>query len=225
MLGSHNDNHAARLLLLVLALSLALARAAGADTHTRYVIDVVVVTVRAEASDSAEVLSRVSTGDRVQLTGLAEGTFEQVRLEDGTLGWVDSRFISSDEPATLGRQRLRAEFEELQQLYDRSREAQAESEDALIRLSDDYRLVNEELTKLRGSAGDPSDIELKLEQMKEQLAMVEAESEQLLRLNKELKESSDTRWFLVGAGVLLAGIVLGMAIPRVRKRRTSWDHF
>jgi SH3 domain protein len=41
---------------------------------------------------------------------------------------------------------------------------------------------------------------------------------------RELKNSAVQRWFLIGAGVLLGGIVLGLILPhlRMRKRKDSW---
>jgi len=231
MAGTDHKRRAAPLVafVLVLCLSAVSNQSAGQDDarheDLRYIIDTVVVTVREQANDSSQVIARVTSGERVWLTGQVDELYRQVLLDDGTSGWVDTRYLSDKQVARVEAEELRAELEELRLRYDESRESQSESEQSLIRLSDDFRIVNEELEKLRGSAGDPTKAERELEQLRERLSVIETEADQLLRLNKEFNESSDTRWFLIGAGVLLAGIVLGLALPKGGKKRSSWDRF
>jgi SH3 domain protein len=42
-----------------------------------------------------------------------------------------------------------------------------------------------------------------------------------------LEESTSQDWFLIGAGVLLGGIILGLILPRIswRRKTSSWDSF
>ena len=211
------------LVLLVLAATTAVSALADNHDSDRYVIDTVVITVRAAPDDNSEILSRLSTGDKVLVTGASSENYQQVSLSDGVIGWVEGQYLTRTPMARTELRALQAEYLELERRFEEARIAQTETEQSLIRLTDDYRLANEELEQLRGSAGDPSATEEELQHSKERLALYEAETEQLLRLNKEIKESADTRWFLIGAGVLLAGIVLGFAIPRGRRRSSSWD--
>lgn len=211
------------LVLLVLAATTAVSALADNHDADRYVIDTVVITVRAAPDDNSEILSRLSTGDKVLVTGASSENYQQVSLSDGVIGWVEGQYLTRTPMARTELRALQAEYLELERRFEEARIAQTETEQSLIRLTDDYRLANEELEQLRGSAGDPSATEEELQHSKERLALYEAETEQLLRLNKEIKESADTRWFLIGAGVLLAGIVLGFAIPRGRRRSSSWD--
>jgi len=217
----------AKTTLVLLVLAASTAASALADNHDadRYVIDTVVITVRAAPDDNSEILSRLSTGDKVVVTGASSENYQQVSLSNGAIGWVEGQYLTRTPMARTELRALQAEYLELERRFEEARTAQTETEQSLIRLTDDYRLANEELEQLRGSAGDPSATEEELQHSKEQLALYEAETEQLLRLNKEIKESADTRWFLIGAGVLLAGIVLGFAIPRGRRRSSSWDRF
>jgi len=228
MVGANNKNSAVYLATIILFLYLltvcALARGQESATQgsLRYIIDTVVVTIRKQANDSSEVLTRVKSGDQVRLTGGTKEPYEHVVLDDGTRGWVDKRYLSDRQVARVEVEALRTALEELQLRYDESLIAQTDSEQSLIRLSDDFRIVSEELETLRASAGNPTDTELKLEQLQDKTTVIKAEGEHLLRRNKELEESSDTRWFLIGAGVLLGGIVLGLALPKGGKKRSSW---
>ena len=177
---------------------------------TRYVVDQVVITVRDQPLDEANVIERLTTGDRVVLTGQSNEPFVEIRLADGRRGWVDSRYLT---PIPIARVELERSLAE-------TRAAQASAEESLIRLSDDYRLLNEELQLLRGSAGQPNELEDELERLKSQLALTQTEADDLRRRNKQLEEETDWRWFLIGSGVLLAGLVLGLIIPR--RRRSPW---
>ena len=50
------------------------------------------------------------------------------------------------------------------------------------------------------------------------------ELEDLKQQNRELENSTAQRWFLIGAGVIVGGILLGLILPhlRMRRRRDSW---
>jgi SH3 domain protein len=53
---------------------------------------------------------------------------------------------------------------------------------------------------------------------------LEAELERLKGAIKEAENQTQQRWFLIGAGVAGAGILLGLILPhlRFRRRKSSW---
>ena len=197
---------------LALSAGLMFTLTSSADEHTRYVVDQVVITVRDQPLGQGDIIHRLTTGDAMALTGQSNDQFVEVDLPNGVSGWVDSRYITATPIARV----------ELERALEASRSAQAEVEKSLVRLSDDYRLLNEELTELRNSAGQPSDFEEQIDRLKREVAIAKDEVGRLNRRNKELKESAEWQWFLTGAGTLAAGIVLGFVLPR-RRRRSTWD--
>jgi len=48
--------------------------------------------------------------------------------------------------------------------------------------------------------------------------------ESLKQQNRDLGNDSTQRWFLIGAGVVLLGIILGLILPHLRfqRRKSSW---
>ena len=200
--------------VLALSAGVMFTLTSSADEHTRYVVDQVIITVRNQPLGQGDIIHRLSTGDAMALTGKTKDQFVEVELPNGLSGWVDSRYITATPIARV----------ELERELETSRTEQAEVEESLVRLSDDYRLLNEELTELRNSAGQPSDFEEQIDRLKQELAVAKEETDRLDRRNKELKESAKWQWFLTGAGTLAAGIVLGFVIPR-RRRRSSWENF
>ncbi len=59
----------------------------------------------------------------------------------------------------------------------------------------------------------------------DRLAVMESELKMLRDTNEGLKVHRDQQWFLAGVGTLLAGMVIGLIIPKIRWRRKSWHTF
>lgn len=59
----------------------------------------------------------------------------------------------------------------------------------------------------------------------DRLAQMESELKMLRDTNAGLKTQRDQQWFLLGAGTLLAGMLIGLIIPKIRWRRKSWHTF
>ncbi len=95
---------------LALSLALLTARAAAA---TAYVSDELVLGVYSEQNNQGQRLTTLHSGASVETVAVS-GEFTQVRLSDGTTGWVKSAYLTSQEPAVV---RVKALEEEL----DRSR--------------------------------------------------------------------------------------------------------
>ena len=197
---------------LVLGIAVTFSAVSSADNHTRYVVDQVVIIVRDQPLGEGEVIHRLITGDAMALTGQTNDIYVQVELPDGLSGWVDSRYITATPIARV----------ELERELDESRAAQAETEDSLVQLSDDYRRLSDELAELRSSAGQPHGYEEQIDQLKQDVLTAQEQTDRLDRKNKELIESAEWRWYMAGAGTLAAGLIIGFAIPR-RRRRSTWD--
>lgn len=96
----------------LIALSLALLTA-SAGAATAYVTDELVLGVYSDQNGQGQRLTTLHSGASVETLGVS-GEFTQVRLTDGTTGWVKSVYLTSQEPAVV---RVKALEEEL----DRSR--------------------------------------------------------------------------------------------------------
>jgi hypothetical protein len=84
-----------------------LAAAAAADTA--YVSDELVLGVYAEQNGQGQRLTTLHSGAGVE-TLAQSGDYTQVRLSDGTVGWVKSAFLTAKEPATLRIKQLEEEL-------------------------------------------------------------------------------------------------------------------
>jgi hypothetical protein len=97
------------------ALTLALlALLSGLPTQLRaataYVSDELVLGVYAEQNGQGQRLATLHSGATVE-TLVINGEYTQVRLSDGTTGWVKSAYLTSQEPATVRIKQLQEELD------------------------------------------------------------------------------------------------------------------
>jgi len=96
--------------LAVLLAALPMARVAAA---TAYVSDELVLGVYSEQNNQGQRLTTLHSGASVDTLSV-NGEFTEVRLSDGTTGWVKSAYLTTREPAT-------ARVNQLEEELDRSR--------------------------------------------------------------------------------------------------------
>jgi hypothetical protein len=78
---------------------------------TAYVSDELVLGVYAEQNSQGQRLATLHSGTSVE-TLAQSGDFTQVRLADGTTGWVKSAFLTPNEPAVVRIKRLQEELDQ-----------------------------------------------------------------------------------------------------------------
>jgi hypothetical protein len=117
-----------RLAALLLALPISIATAA-----TAYVSDELVLGVYAEQNNQGQRLATLHSGTSVETLAQA-GEFTQVRLGDGTTGWVKSTFLTVNEPAVVRIKRLEEELDRNRATTPALAEAAARSEVEKLKL-------------------------------------------------------------------------------------------
>jgi hypothetical protein len=118
-------NRAAVLLLAVLA--------RGAWAAPAYVSDELVLGVFAEQNNQGQRLATLHSGTAVETLG-QNGDFTQVRLSDGTTGWVKSAFLTTKEPASVRVKQLEEELDRSRATTPALAEAAAHSEVERLKL-------------------------------------------------------------------------------------------
>jgi uncharacterized protein YgiM (DUF1202 family) len=111
-----------RLAALLLALAAADGRAA-----TAYVSDQIVLGVYAEQDQQSRRLATLHSGSSVESLGQS-GEYTQVRLSDGTTGWVKTSYLTAQLPATLRVKQLEEELDRSRATTPALAEAAAQSE-------------------------------------------------------------------------------------------------
>ncbi len=135
---------------VALLLSLLAARSGAA---TAYVSDELVLGVYAEQNGQGQRLATLHSGANLETLSV-NGEYTQVRLSDGTSGWVKTSYLTTQEPAT-------ARLKQLQEELDRSRAttpalAEAAARSELELLKGELKVKQVELDALRGAAAAPA---------------------------------------------------------------------
>jgi SH3 domain protein len=110
--------------LIALSLTLLAARVTAA---TAYVSDELVLGVYSEQNNQGQRLTTLHSGASVE-TLAVNGDFTQVRLNDGTIGWVKSAYLTTQEPAVVRIKQLQDELDRSRATTPALAEAAARSE-------------------------------------------------------------------------------------------------
>ncbi|HEX4147900.1 MAG TPA: TIGR04211 family SH3 domain-containing protein [Pirellulales bacterium] len=100
---------------------------------TAYVSDELVLGVYAEENSQGQRLATLHSGTQVE-TLAQNGEFTQVRLGDGTTGWVKSAFLTTNEPAVVRVKQLQEELDRSRATTPALAEAAARSEVERLKL-------------------------------------------------------------------------------------------
>jgi len=216
-----------------LPLLLSLLLLAGAvQADTRYVTDQLAVTLRSGESDKHRILRMLKSGSPVTvLSSNSETGYSKVRSDQGVEGYILTHQLETEPVARDKVAKLEQRLRELEA-------APGELQGKLARLSQEYDTLRVEHDRLKG---EKSQVEAELDELKrvsseavqmaeerrelrKQVAGMTREIEDQKQQIRELENSSTQRWFIIGGGVLLGGIVLGLVLPhlRFRRRRESW---
>jgi SH3 domain protein len=216
---------------LLVALLLAwLATDAGAET--RYVTDQFKITLRSGESTGHSILRMLPSGTPVELLGSNPDTgYSRVRTADGKTGFVLTRQLMDQRSARERLARAEQRLHELQDEPERLSARLAALQEEHQQLKKSYEALQQvkgqleqELVAIRRTSANAVRISEERDQLRQRLATLTREIEELKQQNLDLTNDSTQRWFLIGAGVLVAGILLGLVLPHLRfqRRKSSW---
>lgn len=202
-----------------------------AQAQTRYVTDRTIVELRRGPSTEYLILRNLEAGERVDVLEQNEDGYSRVRVADqGTEGWILTRFLTAE---PIARDRLAAAERNLAAARERvatletqtaelSRDLAATRTD-LTETRTNHGTVSRELADLRTAAANVVEIREQNARLQQRLTQRDGEVETLTADNARLAGRNSQNWFVVGAAVLLAGIVIGLVAPTLRrKRRSDW---
>lgn len=173
----------------------------GIIAETRYVSDSLTIFIRTGPTHQYRIVGTLTAGTPVEVIGEdGENKATQVQLESGREVWVDTEQLMSDKPSDL---LLKERTLELQRLKTNSDKKISE--------------LQQELIQARDLAARSRDLQ-------QQVTQLEYDKELLDQKNQTLSDRS--RYDLVTAGgiVALAGLILGLLLPKFirRKRNDVW---
>lgn len=131
-------------------LALLAARVAAA---TAYVSDELVLGLYAEQNNQGQRLATLHSGASVETLSV-NGEFTEVRLNDGTTGWVKSAYLTTRQPATVRVKQLEEELDQRRATTPALAEAAARSE--VLQLKRELAAKQSELDAVHGASAEPA---------------------------------------------------------------------
>lgn len=207
-------------LLLLLPLSTSYAA-------TRYVSDQLEIPMRKGQGINFGIRKMLPSG--TPLTVLqGNKNYTQVKTKDGTTGWILTRYLSEESSARDQLEASKKRISELESSLTNSKReisglttqnTDADTENESLQQTADR--LKRELDELHLTASNAIGLANENSQLKAKTQEIDRELQAVTIENNALKANDRKRWFLVGAAVLVFGILLGLILPRLRFQRKS----
>jgi len=217
---------------IILTLALVLGVLGQAMAETRYVSDRLEIQMRAGKGTQFRILRSLPSGTPLEILEVdKENQYSHVRAPDGVEGWVLNHLLMSgasarDRLASAEKKLARLELEnsKLNTALAELRKAKGSTDQERSALQKESSKLSQELEHIRRTASSALAIETENRELKSKIVGYERQSQSLLQENQSLKDRTARDWFMVGAGVILLGMIIGLIIPRIRwRKKSSWD--
>lgn len=207
------------------------AQQSASGGESVWVTDEFEITMRNGKSNRQSIIRMLPSGTRVERVEIdAQAGYSLVRTSGGAQGWVLSRYLLKSPPARVTlpgvqeqlsrseeqRKRLGREMEDLRTENAALKRQLGQSESS----GDD---LERELTRIRSLSSKTVQIDAENRQLQQTLTETEQALEEARAESRRLASRSNREWFVIGALVVMFGILVGLILPRIRwKKKSSW---
>ncbi len=211
----------------VLLLGLCLTDVPVANAQSRYVTDQFEVMMRRGPSIQNAIVRQLPSGTALELleTDSASG-YSKVRTQGGAEGWVLTRQLMNDPAARDQIVRLQQRLNALRsqsgdqgKALDDTRQREEQLKGTVRSLESGTKRLEAELSEIKRTAANVLRINEENKTLRENLSQAEIKLSTLEQENDRLVSRREQNWFLIGAAVLIIGIILGLVIPRIPRHR------
>lgn len=211
------------------ALQATLLHDAAAQSTQRWISDQFEVTMRTGKDNKKAIVRMLPSGAQLEMIEEdPESGYSRVRTQGGTEGWVLNRYLMKSPPA-------RNQLPDLQARLKKSQDARASLERELRevgaertelqreagKLETSGAGLQQELDEVRRLSSSVIEINDQNKQLRRRLIENEQALDELTAENRRLVSRSNREWFVIGALVVIFGILIGLILPRIRWRKKS----
>lgn len=208
-----------KLLLTILSL---FAFIGAAHAETRYIVDQIKLPMRTGESTGHAIVRMLPSGMAVEVVEHGESGYSHIRTPDGKDGWILTRYLMKTPAA---RDRL-AELEVKLTRYNTLEQEKASLDEQRSRLDSENMGLKDELARLKETSAQAVAIANENKSLKIQLADAEQALDKLRQETHEIRSGASQKWFMLGGGAILLGIVLGLILPSMRRKKKSrWGQY
>jgi SH3 domain protein len=203
----------------------ALIMPTAATAETVYVSENYEITMRTGPATDRKIISLVESG--TALTVVEKGQdWSKVRTQNGRMGWVLNRYITTNEPCAMVLDRVRqdydvlsAEFADLKVQFDTLKSQKNVVDADLSQSQQDRNQLRNAYETLKKESAEFLKLKKRHEQVSADLEMERTRSAKLDEENMQMKRGNVIRWVLTGGGIMLVGFFIGLFSSSRRKSR------
>ncbi len=203
-----------------------------AQAEARYVTDQFKVMMRSGEGVEHKIVKTLRSGTPLSLLERnAETGYSKVSTEDGVTGYVLTRQLmnlpSARNRLAAAEAKLKIAQEEPKQLKDKLATTHSKLQKLSAEFSQLQKIENKtakELEVIRNTAADAIRMAKERIELRKNVADLTHQIEDLKQKNRDLSNQNTRNWFLIGAAVIIAGILIGLILPRlhIQRRKDSW---
>ncbi len=192
---------------------LSLTLSLNVSAATRYVSDDVFIYLHSGPSLDYRIIGTIKVGASVTTLKYDDSTkFMQVKTQSGKTGWVNNKELQKSLPAKTMLPTVQKELKQAQAKLD----SIAAENDKI--LAEKIQSISDKEGLITALESEKATLQLTIEELK-------ARNLELDLLQDTKDERVKMEWLLNGGGVLLFGLLLGLLIPfipRRKKRQNNW---
>ncbi|WP_239495209.1 TIGR04211 family SH3 domain-containing protein [Salinicola halophilus] len=191
----------------------ALAQDAGqsATDSDHWVSDDLPTFVRSGPTDGYRIVGTLQSGQPVTVLE-TQGDYTRVRGPDGDAVWLQSRFVQAEPSAQARVPDLQARVDELTERLDG--------------IDDEWnQRVADMREELEGRQAQVDELQTDNNRLNESYSHAESRMREMQARLDTQEEDLLLRYFLYGGGVAGAGLILGLLVPHLPKRRRKRDRW
>ncbi|SFM19481.1 TIGR04211 family SH3 domain-containing protein [Marinobacter zhejiangensis] len=219
-------------LRLIACTLILLAAGASAQARTMYVDDTLSITMRSGEGTQFRILkSDLTSGTRLDLVRASDSGYSLVRTPDGVEGWVLSRYLTDSPIARDRLVRANRELEDARKQLAELRQELAETKaerDTLASsessLESRTQNLSSELAQIKEISANALSLDRRNSELQEENQRLRNDVEVLTAEKERLETKSESDFMLLGAGLVLLGIILALIIPLLKpsKKADNW---
>jgi SH3 domain protein len=194
--------------------------------ETAYIVDSLKVALRSGPGNDQKSLGMAESGNPVEVLKPGE-EWSQVRLGNGTEGYLLSRYLTATPPARFRLDQLQEKNKALNAqaaaLLEENNRIKAENEKLAATVSAGQKEVaalHAEFDAFRQEMADVTTLKSRNDELAAELENKNREVARLESGPMAILENENFYWFLAGAAVLLAGFFTGYSVKRPRRWST-----
>lgn len=211
----------------LIAMSLLYAAAASAAQH--YVSDQLSINMRSGPGTKYRIEKQLDAGDPIDMLGSSSNGWSRVRTSSGQTGYVLTRFIADhpaarDQVAALKQKvsKLQSDNADLKKTLSQAQNGSDKLTKLKKNLVAQNKKLKSQLQNIRATSADAIRISKENEKYRKQLLSLRSDVDRLKHENQALQSRRDG--MKIGALILFGGILLGLLLPMLRRRRKrNWD--